>query len=78
MDKGLKGIREEQIVQLEDYLKKSQSPDDDMFYTIPPGTESSFLMLDDINFFYNKVMCPMIERLLPTQNKLVTEEQQAW
>ncbi len=35
-------------------------------------------LLDDINFYYNKVKCPMIERLLPALNKLVTEEQKAW
>ena len=35
-------------------------------------------LLDDMDFCYNKVKCRKIERLLPTLNKLVVEEQQAW
>lgn len=34
-------------------------------------------LLDDIDFYYNKVKCRKIERLLPVLNKLVTEEQKA-
>ena len=35
-------------------------------------------LLDDIDFFYNKVKCRKIEQLLPTLNKLVVNEQQSW
>ena len=35
-------------------------------------------LLDDMDFHYNKVKCRKVERLLPTLNKLVVEEQQAW
>lgn len=35
-------------------------------------------LLDDIDFFYNKVKCRKIEQLLPTLNKLVVEEQKSW
>ncbi len=35
-------------------------------------------LLDDIDFFYNRVKCRKIERLLPTLNKLVVAEQKAW
>ena len=35
-------------------------------------------LLDDIDFFYNKVKCCKIEQMLPTLNKLVVEEQKAW
>ncbi len=35
-------------------------------------------LLDDIDFVYNKVKCRAIECLLPTLNRLVVEEQQAW
>ena len=35
-------------------------------------------LLDDIDFHYNKVKCPKIEKLLPTLNKWVEKEQQAW
>ena len=35
-------------------------------------------LLDDIDFFYNKVKCRKIEKLLPTLNKLVVEEQKSW
>lgn len=31
-------------------------------------------LLDDIDFYYNKVECRKIERFLPVLNKLVTEE----
>ena len=174
MDKGLKDKREEMIAQLEEHLKKSQSPDDDMFYYHPSedrivlshalfwvmtasirgkmGKEKYLLLLrqyqeemleawltespdfedllhycnviyntlpmilrgaynfsvdkdarklgaicivaggyggdmpdeqadellDDIDFFYNKVKCRKIEKLLPTLNKLVVEEQKSW
>lgn len=35
-------------------------------------------LLDDIDFFYNKVKCRKIEQLLPTLNKLVVVEQKSW
>ena len=35
-------------------------------------------LLDDIDFFYNKVKCRKIEQMLPTLNKLVVEEQKSW
>ena len=35
-------------------------------------------LLDDIDFFYNKVKCRKIEQLLPTLNKFVVEEQKSW
>lgn len=34
-------------------------------------------LLDDIDFYYNKVKCREIERLLPVLNKLVVEEQKS-
>lgn len=37
--------------------------------------EQATELLDDIDFFYNKVKCRKIERLLPALNKLVVEEQ---
>jgi hypothetical protein len=35
-------------------------------------------LLDDIDFYYNKVKCRKIEQMLPTLNKLVVAEQQSW
>lgn len=35
-------------------------------------------ILDDMDFYYNKVRCREIERLLPVLNKLVIEEKHAW
>lgn len=35
-------------------------------------------ILDDMDFYYNKVRCREIERLLPVLNKLVVEEKHAW
>ena len=35
-------------------------------------------LLDDIDFFYNKVKCRKIEQMLPTLNNLVVEEQKSW
>ena len=35
-------------------------------------------LLDDIDFFYNKVKCRKIEQLLPTLNKFVLDEQKSW
>lgn len=32
-------------------------------------------LLDDIDFYYNKVKCRKIERMLPALSKLVIEEQ---
>ena len=37
--------------------------------------DQAYDLLDDIDFYYNKVKCRKIERLLPVLNKLVTEEQ---
>ena len=34
-------------------------------------------LLDDMHFYYNKVKCRKIERMLPTLNKLVVEEQKS-
>lgn len=33
-------------------------------------------LLDDLDFFYNKVRSPLIERMLPHLNKMVEEESQ--
>lgn len=38
----------------------------------------SYELLDDIDFFYNKVKCRKIERILPLLNKLVVEEQKSF
>ena len=35
-------------------------------------------LLDDIDFYYNKVKCRKIEQMLPTLNNLVVAEQQSW
>ena len=35
-------------------------------------------LLDDIDFYYNKVKCRKLEQMLPTLNKLVVREQQSW
>lgn len=35
-------------------------------------------LLDDIDFYYNKVKCRKIEKLLPALSKLVIEEQRSW
>ena len=35
-------------------------------------------LLDDIDFYYNRVKCRKIEQLLPVLNKLVVAEQQSW
>lgn len=35
-------------------------------------------LLDDIDFYYNKVKCRKIEQMLPALNKLVVAEQQSW
>ena len=37
--------------------------------------DQAYDLLDDIDFFYNKVKCRKIEKLLPVLNKLVIEEQ---
>ena len=37
--------------------------------------DQAYALLDDIDFFYNKVKCRKIEKLLPVLNKLVIEEQ---
>lgn len=39
--------------------------------------EHADALLDDIDFYYNKVKCRKIEKLLPTLNKLVEKEQMA-
>lgn len=38
----------------------------------------SYELLDDIDFYYNKVKCRKIERILPLLNKLVVEEQKSF
>ena len=37
--------------------------------------DQAYDLLDDIDFYYNKVKCRKIEKLLPVLNKLVIEEQ---
>ena len=37
--------------------------------------DQAYDLLDDIDFYYNKVKCRKIEKLLPVLNKLVNEEQ---
>ena len=37
--------------------------------------DQAYDLLDDIDFYYNKIKCRKIERLLPVLNKLVIEEQ---
>ena len=37
--------------------------------------DQAYDLLDDIDFYYNKVKCSKIEKLLPVLNKLVIEEQ---
>ena len=36
--------------------------------------DQAYDLLDDIDFYYNKVKCRKIEKLLPVLNKLVIEE----
>ena len=38
----------------------------------------SYELLDDIDFYYNKVKCRKIELILPLLNKLVVEEQKSF
>ena len=38
----------------------------------------SYELLDDIDFYYNKVKCRKIERILPLLNKLVVDEQKSF
>ena len=37
--------------------------------------DQAYDLLDDIDFYYNKVKCRKIEKLLPVLTKLVKEEQ---
>ena len=37
--------------------------------------DQAYDLLDDMDFYYNKVKCRKIEKLLPVLNKLVIEEQ---
>ena len=39
--------------------------------------DQAYDLLDDIDFYYNKVKCRKIEKLLPVLNKLVIEEQKS-
>ena len=39
--------------------------------------DQAYDLLDDIDFYYNKVKCRKIERLLPALSKLVIEEQKS-
>ena len=57
-------FRKEIIGKLEEQWAKSNSPKD-----------QAYDLLDDIDFYYNKVKCRKIEKLLPVLNKLVIEEQ---
>lgn len=61
-------FRKEIIGKLEEQWAKS----------IAQKTTSSIELLDDIDFYYNKVKCRKIEQMLPTLNKLVVAEQQSW
>ena len=36
--------------------------------------DQAYDLLDDIDFYYNKVKCRKIEKLLPVLNKLVIED----
>ena len=38
----------------------------------------SYELLDDMDFYYNRVKCRKIERMLPLLNKLVLEEQKSF
>ena len=38
----------------------------------------SYELLDDIDFYYNKIKCRKIERILPLLNKLVVDEQKSF
>ena len=38
----------------------------------------SYELLDDMDFYYNRVKCRKIERMLPLLNKLVVEEQKSF
>lgn len=40
--------------------------------------DQAYDLLDDIDFYYNKVKCRKIEKLLPVLNKLVIEEQKSF
>ena len=57
-------FRKEMLGKLEEQWAKSNSPED-----------QAYDLLDDIDFYYNKVKCRKIEKLLPVLNKLVIEEQ---
>jgi len=37
--------------------------------------DQTYDLLDDIDFYYNKVKCRKIEKLMPTLSKLVIAEQ---
>ena len=37
--------------------------------------DQAYDLLDDIDFYYNKVKCRKIEKLMPVLSKLVIEEQ---
>mgnify|MGYP000114994051 FL=1 len=39
--------------------------------------DQAYDLLDDIDFYYNKVKCRKIEKLLPVLNKLVIQEQKS-
>ena len=57
-------FRKEMLGKLEEQWAKSNSPED-----------QAYDLLDDIDFYYNKVKCRKIEKLLPVLNKLVIQEQ---
>lgn len=40
--------------------------------------DQAYNLLDDIDFYYNKMKCCKIEKLLPVLSKLVIEEQKLW
>ena len=57
-------FRKEMLGKLEEQWAKNNRPED-----------QAYDLLDDIDFYYNKVKCRKIEKLLPVLNKLVIEEQ---
>lgn len=40
--------------------------------------EQAYGLLDDMNFYYNKVKCCKIEQLMPLLTQMVIEEQKSW
>ena len=62
--KERKSFRKEMFSKLEEQWEKGHTPED-----------QAYDLLDDKDFYYNKVKCRKIEKLLPVLSKLVIEEQ---